>query len=110
MKIGIPLAGGRACAHFGHCQEFALVSVADGKITSVTKKTPPPHEPGVIPAWLASEGANVILAGGMGERAQAIFRQNGIKVVCGVPSKTPEELVEAYLSGTLTPGANLCDH
>ncbi len=24
MKIGIPLAGGKLCSHFGHCEEFAL--------------------------------------------------------------------------------------
>lgn len=110
MTIGVPLANGRLCSHFGHCQEFALVGVAGGKITGVTKKTPPPHEPGVIPAWLAGEGADTVLAGGMGERAQAIFREKGIKVVCGAPAGTPEEIVEAYIKGTLTTGANPCSH
>lgn len=110
MKIAIPLANGKLCTHFGHCQEFAFVNVTDGKITGTTKMTPPPHEPGVIPAWLAQHGADTILAGGMGERAQAIFRQKGIKVVCGILSGEPEEVVEAYLTGTLTTGANLCSH
>ncbi len=110
MKIAVPLAGGKLCTHFGHCQEFAFVGVADGKITGITKKTPPPHEPGVFPAWLAGEGADTILAGGMGERAQALFQQNGVKVVCGVASGAPEEVVEAYLKGTLITGANPCSH
>lgn len=110
MKIAIPLAGGKLCTHFGHCQEFAFVSVTDGKITGIAKKTPPPHEPGVFPAWLAQEGADIILAGGMGERAQALFQQNGIKVVSGVPAGAPEEVVKAYLKGTLTTGANPCNH
>jgi len=110
MKIAVPLAGGKLCQHFGHCQEFALVSVSGGKITAVAKKTPPPHEPGVLPAWLAKEGVDTVLAGGMGERAQAIFREKGIKVVCGVAGGKPEEVVTAYLQGTLVTGANLCDH
>jgi len=25
MKIAIPLAGGKLSAHFGHCQEFAII-------------------------------------------------------------------------------------
>jgi predicted Fe-Mo cluster-binding NifX family protein len=52
----------------------------------------------------------VIIAGGMGQRAQQIFEQNGIKVVVGAPSHGPEQLVADYCAGTLTSGANLCDH
>lgn len=110
MKIAIPLAGGKLCTHFGHCQEFAFVDVADGKITGLTTKTPPPHEPGVFPAWLAQEGVDTILAGGMGERAQDLFKQNGVKVVCGVAAGMPTDVVEAYLKGALATGANPCSH
>jgi ATP-binding protein involved in chromosome partitioning len=52
----------------------------------------------------------VIIAGGMGRRAQQLFAQNGITVVVGAPAETPEQLVSAYLSGTLETGGNLCDH
>lgn len=110
MKIAIPLAEGRLCNHFGHCQEFAFVDVREGIVTGVTKKTPPPHEPGVFPAWVAKEGAEVVLAGGMGERAQTLFRQNGVKVVCGITEGSPEEVAKAYLKGTLATGANPCSH
>lgn len=112
MKIAIPMAEGRLCMHFGHCEQFALVD-ADGKtkkITGQTFLTPPPHEPGVLPKWLREQGANVILAGGMGSRAQALFAENGIKVVIGAPAETPEALVAKYLEGTLVSGANACDH
>lgn len=110
MKIAIPLAGGRLCSHFGHCQEFAFIDVKGGVITGMTKKTPPPHEPGVFPAWVAKEGGTVVLAGGMGERAQALFRENGVKVVCGAAGGAPEEVAKAYLQGTLATGANPCSH
>jgi hypothetical protein len=39
-----------------------------------------------------------------------LFAQNGIEVVVGAPSETPEALVAAYLGGTLRSGDNLCDH
>jgi predicted Fe-Mo cluster-binding NifX family protein len=112
MRIAIPLAEGQLCPHFGHCQEFALVDVDDSSkaIGAQRRATPPPHEPGVLPRWLASEGATVIIAGGMGARAQGLFAQNGIKVVVGAPAGAPEEIVKAYLAGTLQTGGNLCDH
>lgn len=112
MKIAIPTAEGKLCMHFGHCEQFALLDVdAAGKqVTGKTMVTPPPHEPGVLPKWLHEQGANVILAGGMGQRAQGLFQENGIQVVVGAPSGTPEELAGQYLAGTLVAGENVCDH
>ena len=112
MKIAIPLAAGQLAMHFGHCEQFALVEVDEikGEVTETVVLDPPPHEPGLLPRWLNEKGANVILAGGMGQRAQRIFVQNNIKVVVGVESGTPESLVKEYLAGTLVGGKNLCDH
>ncbi|MBP2638422.1 MAG: minD 1 [Firmicutes bacterium] len=110
MKIAIPLAGGKLCAHFGHCEQFAMVTVNDGKITAQEKLTPPPHAPGVIPNWVADKGCTDIIVGGMGEAAQAIFEQRGIKVLGGAPSDTPENLVELYLHGRLIDAGTTCNH
>jgi predicted Fe-Mo cluster-binding NifX family protein len=110
MKFAIPLAEGKLTAHFGHCQEFALVDVEDNKIKVKETLVPPPHEPGVLPRWLNEQGTNVIIAGGMGARALDLFAQNGIKVLTGAPSLTPEELVQQYLDSTLKTGFNMCDH
>ena len=64
MKFAIPLANGKLTAHFGHCQEFALIEVADNEIANKQIFVPPPHEPGILPRWLHELGADVIIAGG----------------------------------------------
>ena len=112
MKIAIPVADGRLCMHFGHCEQFALVEAdeASKTVTGTTYLTPPAHEPGVLPRWLHEQGASVIIAGGMGQRAQGLFSQNGITVVVGAAGDSPEELASAYLAGTLATGQNICDH
>jgi len=106
------LADGRLSAHFGHCQQFALLDVDEstGKVTAQKLLTPPPHEPGVLPRWLHQQGATVIIAGGMGQRAQALLEASGIRVVVGAPAQSPERLVADHVAGTLATGANLCDH
>jgi predicted Fe-Mo cluster-binding NifX family protein len=110
VVFAVPVAEGKLCAHFGHCDQFALVETENGKIKGKSMHTPPPHEPGVLPAWLHEMGAHIIIAGGMGSRAQGLFTQNGIKVVTGAPQDTPESLVNQYLSDSLVTGANVCDH
>ena len=111
MKIAIPTANGVLCAHFGHCQEFAIVEIDPEKkeIMNTEMQTPPPHEPGVLPRWLNQQGCNIIIAGGMGHRAISIFNQFGIQVIIGAPSQSPQEIVTAFMNDRLTVGENLCD-
>jgi ATP-binding protein involved in chromosome partitioning len=112
MKIAIPVADGKLSMHFGHCERFALIDVdpTEKKIIKRADLEAPPHEPGLLPKWLAERGANMIIAGGMGQRAQALFNEQGIEVIIGAPVETPEKLVNSYLAGTLQAGENVCDH
>ena len=112
MKIAIPLAEGKLTMHFGHCASFAIIEVEDQtkKIIKREDIPAPPHEPGLLPPWLAQRGANVIIAGGMGSRAQELFAAQGIQVIVGASAKTPEALISDYLAGTLQVGNNVCDH
>jgi ATP-binding protein involved in chromosome partitioning len=110
VLFAVPTAEGKLCSHFGHCDQFALIETEEGKIKAKTMHTPPPHEPGVLPKWLHEMGAHIIIAGGMGSRAQQLFVENGIKVITGAPADTPESLVRQYLSDSLVTGGNVCDH
>jgi predicted Fe-Mo cluster-binding NifX family protein len=112
MKIAIPLTNGILALHFGHCEQFALIDVDihQKKLLQRIDLQAPPHQPGLLPTWLAERGANIILAGGMGQRARDLFEQRDIQVVVGVPSQEPESLVHDYLEGRLQTGVNLCDH
>lgn len=110
IKFAIPVAGDRLSSHFGHCEQFALIDTEDGTITGKSMHTPPPHEPGVLPRWLHEKGADIVIAGGMGTRAQQLFMEKGIKVVVGAPGDAPEVLVGQYLADALVTGENICDH
>lgn len=112
MKIAIPTANGKLCAHFGHCRQFAFVTVdPDNKTILKTEMlSPPPHEPGVLPKWVAENGGNLVIAGGMGQRAQQLFNQHEVEVLVGAPADSPENLAMAYLNDALHTGQNVCDH
>lgn len=112
MKIAIPTAEGKLCMHFGHCAVFTIMDIdpETKTIIGTEEAVPPPHEPGVLPAWLAEKGATAIIAGGMGSRAQQLFAQNNIETIVGAPAGEPKDVIEAYLAGTLSTGTNACDH
>lgn len=109
-KIAVPTVGGRLCEHFGHCHQFAILEVNDHSVLSENYVTPPPHEPGILPAWIAQLGVTDVIAGGMGQRAINLFNEQKVNVFVGAPMKSPKELAQDLVNGVLEAGANYCDH
>lgn len=112
MRIAIPLSNGLLALHFGHSERFAIVDVdlARKVVLQTTEVVAPEHMPGLLPRWLRGHGVNLVIAGGMGSRARALFEEALIKVVTGAPAREPDVLVRDYLDGTLATGPNECDH
>ena len=112
MRIAVPLVQGKLSLHFGHCDQCAIFDIDDNTKKVINRKdaTPPGYEPGMLPKWLHENNVGVIIAGGMGQRAQQLFAQNDIKVVIGASGQVPEELVSAFLENRLETGDNICDH
>jgi ATP-binding protein involved in chromosome partitioning len=110
LKIVVPTIQGGFSPHFGGADRFAIFEVdeASRTIASQVSATPPPHEHGSFPLWLKEQGASVILAGGMGPRAVQMLEQFGIETVIGVGGGEPEQLVRAYLDGTLSATGEGC--
>jgi len=110
-KIAIPVdTQNMLDAHFGHCSYFAILNIENETLVSEERLTPPPHEPGLLPLWLAEKGISDIIAGGMGQKAIQLFNQNGVNVFVGAPKRSAPELINAFLNNSLTFSANYCDH
>ena len=112
MRYAVPITGGKVASHFGHCEQFALFDVDEQnkKILEKEVVASPGHQPGLLPEWLADQGVSLVIAGGMGLRAQNLFQQNRINVVTGTLENDPEKAVRSYLDGKLDTGPNICDH
>ena len=96
-------------SHFGRCPCYILVDVEGLDVTAVTTVDNPyygKHAPGQVPGFIHSQGADVMLAGGMGRRAVSFFQQYGIEAVTGA-SGTVRQAMQSYLGGDLQ-GAEPC--
>jgi len=112
MKYAVPVSNGKLAAHFGHCEHFSIIDfdVGANAITCKELVASPGHQPGLLPVWLAEQGVSVVIAGGMGSRAQDLFRENHIHVIVGAMENDPEQVVLDHIRGTLATGDNVCDH
>jgi predicted Fe-Mo cluster-binding NifX family protein len=107
MKIAVASEGKMVSGHFGHCEGFTIYEVADNKIEGKGFTQNPGHRPGYLPVFLKEKGVNAIISGGMGETAQQLFTENGIKVVVGAEGES-DAIVEKYLNGHLLSTESVC--
>jgi predicted Fe-Mo cluster-binding NifX family protein len=95
--------------HFGRCPYYVLVDLEDRQVRQVSAVENPYygyHQPGQVPDFIKRQGADVMLAGGMGRRAIDLFQQCGIEAVTGAAGSVRHAL-EQYLGGVLQ-GAAPC--
>ena len=109
-KIAIPVNGDILHAHFGGAGAFKIYIVEDNKVVEIQMATPPAHEPGVIPKWVAEIGVTDIILGGIGQRAVTIFEHFNINVVKGAAEESADLIIEKYLSGSLLASGENCNH
>jgi len=91
-------------AHFGHCDMYTLVTIADGSVSEVKVIPCVPHQQGGCMApvnYLAENGVKTLIAGGMGMRPLMGFNQVGVEVYFGGESRTVKEAVDAFIAGRL---------
>nr|MDO8086700.1 NifB/NifX family molybdenum-iron cluster-binding protein [Candidatus Sigynarchaeum springense] len=107
MKYAISTDQGMVSAHFGRCPAYTLLVIEGQKVISRSEIPNPGHETGYIPNFLHDQGIDVIIAGGMGWRAQELFSQYKIKPILGVTGKI-DDIVQQILAGTIQGGASTC--
>ncbi len=98
--------------HFGRCPYFVLVDLENEAVEEVKVVDNPhyaEHGPGQVPEFIASLGANVMISGGMGRRANVFYENYGIKTATGA-SGTVTEALSNFQDGKLSAGGNCCGH
>ncbi|HEY9053537.1 MAG TPA: DUF134 domain-containing protein, partial [Rectinemataceae bacterium] len=85
MKIAVPSRDGMVDDHFGHCKEFLVFAVRDGKLEA-EQVIPSPEGCGCksgVAAVLAKAGVTHMAAGSIGEGAVRVLGSHGIHVLRG---------------------------
>ena len=110
MKIAFPTNNGVTVEqHFGHCERFAVYTVENKEILNKEMIEAPEHVPGAFPKFLGGLNVNVIITGGMGQRAIDLFKEQNVDVILGA-SGSIEENLEVFLDGDLYSNGTPCQH
>ena len=94
MKIAVTYENGQVFQHFGHTAQFKLYDV----------------ENGAVAGFLAANGVDSLICGGIGGGAQMALAEAGIQLYAGC-SGDADTCVAQLLAGTLQfAQAATCDH
>ena len=107
MKIAVSCNGKNIWPHFGHCENFMVYDIENGKIVKEQNVPNPGHKPGFLPNFLADMGVEVMISGGMGGGAVDIFNERNVEVVLGAEGDAREAVV-AWLRGELKSTGSVC--
>ena len=102
---------GQISQHFGRCPSYLIVDVEGNEVKKSEVVANPyftKHIPGKVPQFIKEQGAQVMIAGGMGPKAIDMFTTFGIEVVTGAVGNAGNVL-QAYLGGEIS-GVEPCKH
>ncbi len=100
MKIAVTYEDGQIFQHFGHTAQFKVYETADGKILSSRIVDTNGSGHGALAGFLAAQGVDTLICGGIGGGAQAALAEAGIRLLGGVQGEA-DEAVGAFLAGSL---------
>lgn len=109
MKIAVTFDNGEIFQHFGRTETFKIYTIEDSKIVSaeIVPTNGTGHE--ALADFLAEQGVDVVICGGMGDGAQSALIDAGIEIFSGAQGNA-DAAVEAFLSGNLESEGVNCDH
>jgi predicted Fe-Mo cluster-binding NifX family protein len=109
MRYALAAENGAIAGHFGHAPSFIVVEIENGTVVSRKEHPSPPHEPGKIPSFVKSLGADCVVVGGIGQKARDLFSALKIDQICGVNGAL-DDVIASLAAGTLSEGEIVCDH
>ena len=110
MKIAVTYENGQIFQHFGHTEQFKVYDVQDGNIVSSDVIDTIGSGHGALAGFLADNGVETLICGGIGGGAQTALAEAGIKLYGGA-SGDADKAVEALLNDALLYNPDVkCNH
>ena len=110
MKIAVTCEDNEVFQHFGHTPSFAVFTVEGGKVVAKEILDCGQTGHGALAGLLRNGGIELLICGGIGGGAQMALAEAGVQLIGGAAGNV-DDVVKAYLDGTLTPNPDFqCHH
>lgn len=115
MRIALPISEGKFSTHYGRAESISMyeVDLSAGTASNLGMRLFPAEGTCGAGTWVAAQGVEILLAGGLGSGAAQGLGKAGVKVFAGISETDPAKVVEQFLAGIaqareLAPGESMC--
>lgn len=110
MKIAVTYDNGQVFQHFGHTEQFKIYEVEDGKVVAAEIVSANGQGHGALGGFLAEQGVDVLICGGIGGGARNALAAAGIRLFGGVSGDADAQVI-SFLAGNLNYNPDeMCSH
>jgi len=104
MKVCVPSHKGGlddfVCEHFGRAETFTIYDTETGEVKVIKNTSEHFGGFGRPPEIIMDLGVDVVICGGIGARAIALFKSFGVKIYMGATG-TVKDAIDQFLAGKL---------
>lgn len=101
IKVAIPVLSNLLSMRFGECSHYETFEIDNKAVLYRKEEVPPVKLTSELPAWLEHSGITDVIAHSIDKALLPYFTESKINLYVGVQIKSPEELIEEYLKGSL---------
>lgn len=110
MKIAVTYENGQVFQHFGHTEQFKIYEVEEGRVVASAVVDTNGQGHGALGGFLAEQGVDVLICGGIGGGARNALAAAGIQLFGGACGDADAQ-VASFLSGNLNYDPDvMCSH
>ena len=110
MIIAVTYQDGEVFQHFGHCENFKIYNVEEGKIKEEKIINSNGKGHGALAGFLKDNSVDVLICGGIGGGARNALAEQEIELYPGVVGSA-DDAVKALIEGNLSYNPNtMCNH
>lgn len=106
-RVAIPISKNEQSEFFGECDRYEIFEIEKETIKRKLLEVPLNMDRSGLPKWLKSEGVSDVIAYKVDKKIIALFAANKVNLFVGVAKNSPQNLIEAYLQGTLESDKNI---
>ncbi len=106
-RVAIPISKNELSEFFGECNHYEIFEIEKETINRKLVEVPLNIDILELPKWLKREGVSDVIAYKVNKKIITLFASNKVNLFVGVAKNTPQNLIEAYLQGTLESDKNI---
>jgi predicted Fe-Mo cluster-binding NifX family protein len=115
MRIALPISEGKFSTHYGRAEALSIhdIDLDTGTARDGGLRLFPAEGTCGAGPWVAAQGIEILLAGGLGGGAAKGLAEAGVRVMAGVQETDPKRVLELFLAGVsqareMAPGESTC--